>query len=459
MDDTSQEKWVDAFYRLSDPQREFIVNGATIGTIQHLAGKIRSLAAKSSARLCLCSHDKALIAAAFIAALTGGPRLVFPYAFSRQAMESVMESVPISWIIADEPDEMPLTESSIILPHMLEEIDSSPFTHSVDDDDPFLTLFTGGSTGAPKIWDKTPRNFIEEARYICKRFGLTEDDVFLATVPPQHIYGFLFSIVVPLVVSARVLPDIYVLPRAIMAAMESFRATILVSVPPCYRVLNGDFLAPYNLRLAFSSAGVLDQDDAAGFHKKTGIGIHEIYGSTETGGIATRCHNGDEAAWNVFDPVEWQIVDDCLQVCSPFLSPSLAKNQDGFFITADRVERDEQKGFILKGRADNVVKIGGKRVDLQEIQEKIKKLDGVRDAAVILIAQTEGRPTDLSAFVVSDVDPAELRQKMMGQVEAYAVPRRFISVEKIPATPAGKPDRQAMELLARNSAAILQDGK
>ena len=449
---STQEKWVDLFHRSSDPQREFIVNGATIGDIQRLAGKIRLLAAtspKSPAYLCLCSHDKALVAAALIASLTGGPRIVFPYAFSRQAIESALESMAISWILTDEPDEMLFPESSVISLQMLEKGDSSPFTSSIDDDEPFLTLFTGGSTGTPKIWSKTPRNLFEEASYICRRFNLTATDIFLATVPPQHIYGLLFSIMVPLVASARVLPDIYVLPRNIVAAMENFRATVLISVPPCYRVLNGDFLMAHQLRLAFSSSGVLDPSDAANFYKQTGIGIHEIYGSTETGGIATRCHADSSMAWSVFTPVEWQIVDDCLQVRSPFLSPSLLKNQDGFFVTADRAEQNEQGHFILCGRVDNVVKIGGKRVDLQEIQEKIKKIDGVLDAAVILLTRTDGRRTDLSAFVVSDIDPGELRQKMMGQVEAYAIPRRFIAVEKIPVTATGKPDREAMEALIR----------
>ena len=451
-----QEKWVDILHRSLEPQREFVVNGATIGTIQHLAGKIRHLASTTSqspAYLCLCSHDKALVTAALLASLTGGPRLVFPFAFSRQAIESVLENMTISWILTDQPEEMPFPKSSVISPQMLEKEDPSPFSSSIDNDEPFLTLFTGGSTGAPKIWSKTPRNLIEEAYYICRRFQLTATDIFLATVPPQHIYGLLFSIMVPLVTSARVLPDIYVLPRAIMAAMENFQATVLISVPPCYRVLNGDFLMPHHLRLAFSSAGTLDPDDAADFHKKMGIGIHEIYGSTETGGVATRCHADSRVAWSVFDPVEWQIVDDCLQVHSPFLSPSLPRNQDGFFVTADRAELDEQGRFILRGRADNVVKIGGKRVDLQEIQEKIRKINGVRDAAVILIAKANGRRTDLFAFVVSDVDPAELRQKMMGQVEPYAVPRHFIPIEKIPITNTGKPDRQVMELLARKGEA------
>ena len=450
-DTPTQENWVNIFYA-SDPQREFILNGATVGAIQQLAGKIRHLTAASAspAYLCLGCHDKVLVAAAIIASLTGGPRVVFPYAFSRQAIESVLENMTISWILTDQPEEMSFPEKSVITPQLLEKTDSSSFMSVIGDDEPFLTLFTGGSTGAPKIWNKTPHNLIEEARYICGRFKLKDTDIFLATVPPQHIYGLLFSIMVPLVSSARILADIYVLPRTIMAAVEAFKVTVLISVPPCYRVLDGDFLQPYRLRLAFSSAGVLDPKDGAVFYKKTGVGINEIYGSTETGGIATRCHDGGKMTWNMFAPVEWQLIDECLQVRSPFLSPSLPRNEEGFFVTADRAERDEQNSFILRGRADDVVKIGGKRVDLQEIQEKIKKIDGVRDAAVILVSRTDGRRTDLSAFVVSDIDPAELRQKMMGQVETYAVPRRFIPVAKIPVTVTGKPDRQAMEALVRN---------
>ncbi len=119
-------------------------------------------------------------------------------------------------------------------------------------------------------------------------------------------------------------------------------------------------------------------------------------------------------------------------------------------MTADRAEKDGQGRFFLRGRADDVVKIGGKRVDLVEIQEKIRKIDGVRDALAVLLPREKGRPTDLAALVVTEVDPAELRRELGAMVEPYAVPRRFVAVDRIPMTATGKVDRAAIHEILKS---------
>ena len=355
--------WTGAFCsELSHADREYVLNGPTCKEIHRLAAGIRRLgSAREEDRklLCLCTENKALLAAALIASLSGGPRLVFPYAFSRQAVADVLKTMPVSAILADRPGDFP-PGPQVILPAMLEEADPIPGNcNYIDADLPFLLLFTGGSTGTPKVWAKTPRNMIEEARYMIARFGITAEDIFLSTVPPQHIYGLLFSVLVPLISSARILEGIYVFPREILKVAAESEATVLVSVPACYRVLKGEFLERHRLRLAFSSAGALDQGDADYFREKTGLDINEIYGSTETGGVATRCRGGDGDSWNGLDPVEWRIADGRLQVMSPFISPSLPRNEVGFFVTADRADENGKGRFVLRGRADDVVKIGG----------------------------------------------------------------------------------------------------
>lgn len=445
--DLAGTAWTRAlFSSLPDPDREFILNGTTHQEIRTLAAGIRRLSGSVDGGhdfLCLCSENKALVAAAILAALSGGPRLVFPYAFSRQAVADVQKTMSVSCVLADGPGDFP-PGMEIIFPDMLDRNDLQP-EEFIGADEPFLMLFTGGSTGTPKVWAKTPRNMIEEARYMCTSFGIEEKDIFLATVPPQHIYGLLFSVLVPLMASARVLEGIYVFPREILKMAAESEATILISVPACYRVLKGDFLERHHLRLAFSSAGALDAADADYFREKTDLDINEIYGSTETGGVATRRRGRDGDTLTALDPVEWQIADGRLEVRSPFISPSLPRNEAGFFVTADRADEVGTGRFVLRGRADDVVKIGGKRVDLVEIQEKIKKIPGIKDALVVLLPRTKGRPTDLAALVVTDADPAELRRELGTMVEPYAMPRRFVLVERIPMTPTGKVDRGAIE--------------
>jgi len=436
-----------------DPAKEFILGGCTYEEVYRLAAGISCIrSSKESNRplICLCTGDKALTASALTASLTGGPRLVLPYAFSRQALEEVHESMSVSILLTDRPVDYPPCYE-VITPAMLRR-DGTIQDAFIDPDEPFLMLFTGGSTGKPKVWSKTPRNMLSEARYMSGKFAISPDDLFLSTVPPQHIYGFLFSVLIPFICSARVLNGVYTFPREILRAARDYEASILVSVPVHYRVLRADDLQRYNLRMAFSSAGMLDREDAAYFHGKTGLDVIEIYGSTETGGVAARCRLRDGESWKALDPVSWKIRNGRLHVRSEFISPSLHRDAAGFFMTADCADSDGYNRFVLRGRADDIVKVGGKRVDLSAVQAKLKRIPGVRDAVVVSIPAGNGRQNELAALVATHLDVPQLRQQIAMVNEDYAVPKRIAVVEEIPVTSAGKYNRPMIE-------EILQPGK
>jgi acyl-coenzyme A synthetase/AMP-(fatty) acid ligase len=316
---------------------------------------------------------------------------------------------------------------------------------ALDQDNPFLLIFTGGSTGKPKVWFKTPRNILAEAMHLSGKFGISPDDVFLSTVPPRHIYGLLHSVLIPFVSLSRVLAGVYTFPREILRQAQDCGATVLVSVPVHYRVLRVDDLQRYDLRLALSSAGALDKDAAAYFYRKTGLDIIEIYGSTETGGIATRRSLEDGESWHPLESVDWKIVDGRLHVLSSFISTTLPRDSEGFFATADCVDSEGKSGFILRGRADDIVKIGGKRVDLNAVQTKLKQIPGVRDVVVISLPSGKGRQNELAALVVTNLDVLQVRRYIAAVSEGYAVPRRIVVVQEIPRTSLGKHDRVAIE--------------
>ena len=443
---TGMEWHRNLFSLQNDLSREFIVDGCTYGQIYNLAAEIRHLQApsgKSRAMLCLCTDDKALIAAAVVASLSGGPQIICPYAFSRQAVEEALEVLPFSYILTERPGDFP-SGPEVIIPSISNHKSAMPDAF-IDADDTFLMLFTGGSTGKPKVWSKTPRNLFAEALYLSKLFAISPNDLVLSTVPPRHIYGLLHSVLIPFICSARILGGVYTFPREILRTAQDYRATILVSIPTHYRVLKVDDLHRHDLRMAFSSAGVLEKEDAAYFHSKTGLHITEIYGSTETGGVATRHCLLDGDSWRPLDVVNWKILDGILRVKSAFISPTLPLDEDGFFATSDRADSEEDQRFALLGRVDDVVKIGGKRVDVAAVQTKMKQIPGVRDAVVISLAVGSGRQNELAALVVTHLDVQEVRKNMVMVSEAYAIPKRIVAVEKIPLTSAGKHDRISIE--------------
>jgi len=280
-----------------------------------------------------------------------------------------------------------------------------------------------------------------------KKFALSDKDLFVATIPPYHIYGLLFSVLVPLVAHARVLPDIYTFPQEIISTINKHKASVLVSVPIHYRVLKVDNLSAPSLKIAFSSSGVLNRFDGLHFLKKTGVGITEIYGSTETGGIATRCINEYTDSWKAFDVVSWKLMGSRLSVKSDFASSEMERDVDGFCMTGDDAREDKDRRFVLLGRADGIVKVAGKRVDLLDVQNKIKTLPTVSDVVVVAMPTDKGRESVIAAVIACDLTETHVKKLLIDMLEPYAVPRRIKIVSSIVRTATGKIDRRRIEQL------------
>lgn len=430
-------------------QKEFTYSGPTYGEIFELAAGLKKALTRRGAEksVCLCTENKAVVAASVLASLSGACKLILPYAFSSHALMEMYDVTGFDAAITDHPEEMPGVE--IITPFAGNIHDLSP-DDMRDPDQSFLRLFTGGSTGKPRAWSKSPRNLIAEAFYLRDKFALTSKDLFITTVPPYHIYGLLFSILVPFVSHGRVLSEIYTFPQEIISTINRHKATVLVSVPIHYRSLKVDNLATPSLKIAFSSSGVLNRSDATYFLKKTGLGIHEIYGSTETGGIASRNISENTDSWKPADVVSWRLSGKRLAVRSDFISREMEKDTDGFCVTGDEVQPDKNGRFILLGRADGIVKVAGKRVDLLDVQNKIQTLPTVRDTVVIALPAEKGRENVIAALVACELTEVQLRRMILEKLEPYAMPRRIKIVSSITRTATGKTDFRRVEQIFLN---------
>jgi acyl-coenzyme A synthetase/AMP-(fatty) acid ligase len=429
----------------ADPSRDFTIGQRDYGAVYAMAHGIRRELPKTGA-VCLLCDDPAVAAAAFLAALAGGVPLVIPYAVSRRAAEDIHREIRLSAVVAEDRERVPAGVQAIVpSTGTLSPESISGMTPGIGPDTPFLHFFTGGSTGRPQMWTKTARNLLAEARFQTRFHGIAPTDRVLATVPPHHIYGFLFSVLAPFVASASVVPEVFVFPEEIRKAMVHFRPTIHVSVPMHYHILNGGPIPSETLRMAFSSAGRLAPDDADYFHGQTGVPLVEIYGSTETGGLAWRCRARGETELTPFEIVDWKIEEELLLVNSPFVGPDAPRDGDGFFRTGDRIRALPDGRWSLLGRADGIVKVGGKRVDLHRIEEALKGMDGVADAVAISLAAEGGREAEVFALVQGDADPSALRVALSEILEPHATPRRLRVVERIPVTPSGKYDRRGIE--------------
>jgi acyl-coenzyme A synthetase/AMP-(fatty) acid ligase len=425
-----------------DPGREFSYAGTTIGEVYAMAAWFRANlpGGKKGPPVCLAAEDKAVIAAAFLASLAGGPVLLLPYAFSGQALAGLQETTGVTVAISEVARDFP-PGTEVIRP---KSSSSSPqlSKYTADPQKELLRLYTGGSTGVPKIWSKTGINIFAEALYLARHFSVSAKDRIVATISPYHVYGLLYSVTLPLVSGASVLSGIPSYPEEIIQSAKDCAATILVSVPAHYRVLRGKPLMGSSLRLAFSSAGVLETGDNTEFCRNNATGIIEVYGSTETGGIALRNRFRGEEQFTPYPTVDWKIHGQQLQVRSPYLSPGLTRDDGGFFTTGDRVEANGSSGFSLKGRADSITKVGGNRVDLEEISVLLKQQPGVADCLVLALAEGGGRQSRIVALIEGeDVNMEGLKKMLASRLEPYALPRTMKMVGRMPMKENGKYDR------------------
>ena len=202
--------------------------------------------------------------------------------------------------------------------------------------------------------------------------------------------------------------------------------------------------------LVIVSGGALQPMEAEAAEKVVGSWPIELYGSTETSGIAWRQTN-KSLEWSPFFDVGFRKGEDgCLILNSPFIEDK----RD--FVTSDLVEIRPDGHFLLLGRKDSVVKIEEKRISLTEVEGRIMELGIAKDCTVVAF---NDRRQYLAAVVVLNgkghelldpMNPAErlkyLRTALARWFEPIVIPRKWRFVAQIPQDSMGKKKR--VEILA-----------
>lgn len=431
-------------------EKPFVLSQATYGDIYAMAAHLRQELGPGRSRnrppVCLATDDKAIAAAAVLSALSGGPPLILPYAFSPQVLTELQGVSGYEYVVSDGRQTLPDRIKAFTPRSDALDWPTAGFPPP-DLDMAWIRLFTGGSTGTPQIWPKTVRNLLAETVRIVDTYGITAGDRLISTVSPLHIYGMLYFLLAALVADAAVVGATPLYPAEIEEEINRNQADVLVSVPAHYRALKSYQGTGFSLRTAFSSAGVLAAEDALAFSSKCGIGIIEVYGSTETGGVASRTRFQGEDDFAGFPGVDLKIEGENLWVRSAYLSPNLPVDKDGFYQIGDRAAFSGKNRFQLLGRSDSMVKIGGKRVDLEAVRQVLKRHERVTEALVIALPVGNARENQMVALVEGNLSAKDLGPLINQALEPYARPRRIKVVGKMPITNAGKFDRKTISTL------------
>lgn len=318
-----------------------------------------------------------------------------------------------------------------------------------------VKLFTSGSSGEPRVVTKSIANLLDETHAVASEFEWPIGPV-VATVPPQHLYGLTFSVLLPWVTGNAWVNEMPQYPRDVYQVVHRSGGRTLISVPVQYQALLEDSDAFRGI-LCVSAAAELHRGLAREWQQRTGGAILEIYGSTETGVIGHRRQTADEM-WQPFPQLILSIEKDLLKVRSPFMGDDPTAE----FLTADRAAIQERGKFLLLGRSDTIVKIAGKRVSLTNIEDTIVSCPGVAEAVVVAVP-AKGLVRDIAiwAVVVSKGDhllsPRQLQSYLRGKLDGVEIPRRILMADSLPFKPTGKlPRRSILKLFDNHNRVRIQ---
>jgi acyl-coenzyme A synthetase/AMP-(fatty) acid ligase len=324
-----------------------------------------------------------------------------------------------------------------------------------------LVLFTSGSTGAAQAIPKTLAQMSAEVATLENQFGamLGAADI-LATVSHQHIYGLLFQVLWPLTAARAIHARSFPFFEELTVALPE-RDWVLISSPAHLKRLPETLAwasASERLRGVFSSGGPLPFEDAHQTDRLLGRIPIEVYGSSETGGIAWRQQRTSaDAVWTPLPGISWRVdpQDDALEIRSPHLA------DDEWFRTADRVLALGENRFLLKGRIDKIAKVEGKRISLSAIEDRLVASPLVRECRVLVI---EGHRQRIAAFVVLSVDGRRklieagklvfnrmLRDLLIESVEPVGLPRVWRYLDALPINSQGKTTYAELAALVENA--------
>ncbi|MBC8636655.1 AMP-binding protein [Caballeronia sp. EK] len=311
-------------------------------------------------------------------------------------------------------------------------------------------VFTSGSTGVPVPHRKTWGFLVKNVRAAAARLGLLGEAraTLIGTVPPQHMYGFestvLLALLGGLAFSNRQ-PFYPVDIRAELAAVPEPR--VLVSSPIHLRALFANEEALPRASLLLSATAPLAEKLALDAEARLDAPLMEIYGSTETGQIATR-RTAHTAAWELFPDIALTPrADDSGE-------PTMWASGGHVEVPVpmgDALELIDGTHFLLHGRKADLINIAGKRTSLAYLNHQLNAVPGVIDGVFYMPDES---PADsetvrrLMALVVApELTAADLQRALRERIDAAFMPRPLLFVDSLPRNATGKLPREVLTQL------------
>lgn len=441
----------------------------------------------------------------------GAKTLPLPPEYPAQRLESILgiSKALVVCMRCGDPYSLANTERTVLrMPRLAEALREPVPAEALPQaamDDPLLggvVLSSSGTTGVPKLIQRSERSFAHRIEWTWAKLPFKNGE---CSVQKSHMATThsLYELLEPLLAGATValLPDVGTVGvDAFWALVAECRARRLLLVPSLLATSLGSCasLIPRSLEVV-QITGEPPQPDACARLLKLlpGLTLLSIYGCTEAS-LALYHDIGSELAAAQRDSggsgvlplgrpltaaVRAHVLDEALKPVAVgatgtlhFSGPHLFDGYVGMpertaavlvhdaalgvlFNTNDRVELGADGSLRWTGRADDLVKVRGNRVQLSEVEHHLASCAGIISACVLVDEGSGG----LAAFVApAEAKPEAIRGHLGQQLPAYMVPGVIRALPELPLTPSSKLDRNAMKRMLcevpMKPAPPLQDG-
>lgn len=380
----------------------------------------------------LC-QDRHRFAVGFMAAIRRGQTVLLPPDRSPWMLQQMVEDFPDVYCLVDQAG-----HDAELNPFFLElEPTTGPRDISlqqaieIPDDRVVAIPFTSGSTGQPEPHRKVWGHFRESARLIAGAIGLKPGVTIIATVPPQHMYGLEFSVLLPIFCGAVMEAGRPFFPQDVRDSLASApEPALLVTTPVHLRALLESSICPPPIAGIVSATAPLPEALAVEAERRFSVPLIEIYGCTEAGSIASR-RPAIETAWTCFDGVHLETSGaQCIASSWYFPAP---------IPLGDAIEVLDDQRFILQGRSTDLINIAGKRASLSALNHRLTGIQGVEDGVFFLPKINQWQTVRLHALVVAPgLEADEILECLRQQLDPAFLPRKIIKVGSLPRGDTGK---------------------
>jgi acyl-coenzyme A synthetase/AMP-(fatty) acid ligase len=425
------------------PGGVFAWRGGRAVRVEEFLGDIARLAARLPRRrwvLNLCA-DRYRFAVCFAAALSRGQASLLPPNETPDMISRLAAQFPGLYCLSDRA-EAPAGLETVSIPEGAAGARASLVIPVIAEAQAAVILFTSGSTGEPvphcKTWGSLVRGALSEIEILGA--AVPPGMAVLATVPPQHAYGLESTVMMVLQGGLALHAGRPLLPADVRAALAGLpRPRALVSAPVHLRVLAAEPDAPPPADLVLCATAPLSPQLAAEAEARFAAPVYEIYGCTESGGIAAR---------RTVESAEWSAMKDVALRADGKGTWVRGGHVEAEVLLADVIELRGRGRFLLHGRTADLVNIAGKRTSLAHLNHHLNSIEGVLDGAFVIPEEKGEGVTRLTAFVVAPGHTAEsLMSALRQRIDAAFLPRPLCLVDALPRNATGKLPRQALTAL------------